>query len=300
MRSPIDFLRRFGGCLVCFALLVGAANGEIIRVMPDVDEAGVLVGDSWANATNLQRAVEIANNGDEIWVASGLYPSRLEIRNHLSLYGGFVGAETTRAERPAGGAPSILSGDLGGDDLDGGDGIVDSRAQIVGSNSNVIIYLPFALMFEIDGFTITAGGRDDSPTAGGIHAASGGEIAVSNCAFMGNHIALKGASGETLAIEGCSFVANENTRGGTQNFGGAVVWRGDELAVEGCVFERNETGGWGGAISAENGVATIYEQHFCWQPIPRSDRVGWGCGIAQELDGHSDQLRVRAERSDRR
>jgi len=79
-------------------------------------------GLSWANAfTDLQNALSISVEGDEIWVAKGTYyatksnnrDTSFLIRNGVNLYGGFFGNEVSISERNIINNVSILSGDIG-------------------------------------------------------------------------------------------------------------------------------------------------------------------------------------------
>ena len=85
-------------------------------------------GSSWGDAyTDLQSALGVVAEGDEIWVAQGVYKpttgtSRLtsfELDKGVALYGGFLGNESELSQRnddPASNG-TILSGDLSGDDV---------------------------------------------------------------------------------------------------------------------------------------------------------------------------------------
>lgn len=83
-------------------------------------------GGSWDDAfLDLQDALDVAQAGDEIWVASGTYkPDRGTGDRTISfvmvpgvpLYGGFAGWESSLNERDWRANPTVLSGDLNGDD----------------------------------------------------------------------------------------------------------------------------------------------------------------------------------------
>jgi len=157
------------------------APASVIRVKPGADLANASAGATWADATNLQRALGLAVTGDEIWVASGVYypdegegqtdDSRsavFQVRNAIKLFGGFAGTETALAERDlAAAAPSVLSGDIEQDDLSGGDSITSATSSIRGENSPNIVLAVSAGAWTLDGFTITGGG-DFRGTEGGV------------------------------------------------------------------------------------------------------------------------------------
>ncbi|MBI4718222.1 MAG: right-handed parallel beta-helix repeat-containing protein [Planctomycetes bacterium] len=95
--------------------------------------AGTNDGTSWSDAyVDLQDALDDARGRGEcpceVWIAAGVYrPDRgtgdreasFELADLVDLYGGFAGWESCRAERDSRANPTILSGDLlGDDDLD--------------------------------------------------------------------------------------------------------------------------------------------------------------------------------------
>ena len=58
----------------------------------------------WATAfQTIQPAVDAAATGDEVWVAEGTYTGTgsnvVEMKSHITLYGGFAGGETTLDQR---------------------------------------------------------------------------------------------------------------------------------------------------------------------------------------------------------
>ncbi|MEO1619945.1 MAG: DUF4114 domain-containing protein [Cyanobacteria bacterium J06632_3] len=77
-------------------------------------------GSSWQNAfIDLQAAIALAVDGDEIWVAQGTYvpgssrSATFAISNAIEIYGGFDGSETQKSERDWQLNPTILSGEIG-------------------------------------------------------------------------------------------------------------------------------------------------------------------------------------------
>lgn len=78
-------------CLSTFA--------RIIRVNPKLPN-GIGPGDSWKTAySNLQSAINIANDGDEIWISAGTIIGNISCLKPLSFYGGFIGTENNKEER---------------------------------------------------------------------------------------------------------------------------------------------------------------------------------------------------------
>src|SRR5690606_26038037 len=95
-------------------------------------------GSSWPDAyTSLQDALAEAGDGDEIWIAAGVYypdegigqindnrDSTFNIPPGVALYGGFAGGEVKLEDRNWDTRPTVLSGDIDGDDTVDGRGVV--------------------------------------------------------------------------------------------------------------------------------------------------------------------------------
>jgi len=148
--------------------------------------AGSPDGCSWANAfPNLQDALAVAVNGDQIWVADGTYypdqgggntpgdrSASFAITDGVSLYGGFSGIgtnETLLSQRNPDPATNgtVLSGDLGtaADINNPPTGYSDNSYHVV-----YIVALTNATV--VDGFTITKGyanGSGDDTLGGGLY-----------------------------------------------------------------------------------------------------------------------------------
>jgi len=127
-------------------------------------------GSSWADAyTDLQTALTTATAGDEIWVAEGIYTpgssrgDSFSLKNDVEIYGGFAGTESIRTQRDYTSNYSVLSGDIGGDDITDSHGLVTNTTNIVGGNSYHVIDNSNILTSTLDGFFITAGKGRDRP-----------------------------------------------------------------------------------------------------------------------------------------
>ena len=117
---------------------------DIIHVKPAQSGSGD--GGSWLNAATLQDALQnLADAGDEIWVAKGVYTPGLSPTDTFSLtpgvavYGGFAGTESERSQRDWETNVTVLSGDIGGDDIVDANGVVTDTANIVGVNSYHVV-----------------------------------------------------------------------------------------------------------------------------------------------------------------
>jgi hypothetical protein len=68
-------------------------------------------GASWSTAfPAVQPALDVASDGDQIWVAAGAYFENIAITNGVALYGGFVGTESALGQRDWTNYLSILDG----------------------------------------------------------------------------------------------------------------------------------------------------------------------------------------------
>lgn len=247
------------------------AHTHIIFVDKNADPNGE--GTSWYDAfINLQDALAVANEGDEIWVAKGIYKSdeginqtigdhwvSFQLVEDVALYGGFVGGEVLRTQRDCRKNLTVLSGDIGKSDYY----TDNSRHVVIGANIAII-----------DGFTITGGyalGTNGggmlnykcSPTVrncvltknrasaiqseeytpyGGNGGAGGGMYnhdshpIVTNCTFSGNS-----ASGKHRHP-----VAGIYLRAGS---GGGMCNYGSLPTVTNCAFEGNSAFMGGGIIN---------------------------------------------------
>ncbi len=220
-------------------------------------------GQSWKTATNgVQSALGLsrllAGQITEIWVAAGTYrpdvgtgdrDDSFELSiNGLSVYGGFAGGETDLGERDVEANPTILSGDLAGNDgpdfsgngensyhvvttkqtgaceliLEGicVDGLTQFECQDMGQHA----WLGYGTTcssgavepIRLDGFTI-AGGNANHPTETGDKQGGGirnvvDDLVLENCTLTGNAASLSGGAmfdaGLSTIVSHCEFSGN--------------------------------------------------------------------------------------------
>lgn len=207
----------------------------------DADATGSGDGTSWADAfPHLQAALAVADAGDQVWMAEGLYKptddgpdpedrtATFALSNGVALYGGFAGTETTLEERDWTVYETILSGDVGvpGDSLDNSYHVV----TVSGADSTAIL----------DGFIIqhgTANGGSEPDDRGG------GFLLLSASPTLRN-----------LTIRW-----NTAAGGGEQLGGGMYVEDGSSL-MEDILFERNVA--FGGGLYASGGQLTLRRVRF--------------------------------------
>ncbi len=214
-------------------------------------------GLDWPTAfADLQCALDVAHSGDEIWVGTNLNDFRpgtaraasYHLVSGVGLYGGFVGFETTRAQRPVldfsnASLHSLLTGDLFGND--GAGQLADNALHVVdGSGSG-----PGTVF---DGFLVhrgaATGASADDQNGGGLLIGSGAPPRVANDLFQANSAASNGggayAAGD-LVLTNVLFDNNIAVGSG----GGAYA--GSRAAVTGGSFTNNRgTTFYGGGLYA--------------------------------------------------
>ena len=161
--------------LISFLILIQPkivlALGAPIYV--DKDAIGADNGSSWGDAyTSLQSALDVAGSGDQIWVATGVYTptnttgqsATFHLISGVEIYGGFDGGEENLEDRDWLAYPTVLSGDLDGNDTTDAHGVLTSTAGIVGTNAyHVVVGSAVTQTAVSDGFFITGGHADVKP-----------------------------------------------------------------------------------------------------------------------------------------
>ncbi|MCL4835894.1 MAG: tandem-95 repeat protein, partial [Caldilineaceae bacterium] len=250
-------------------------------------------GQSWETAYRyVQDALDEANSQPsldfDIWVAAGVYypdvdkdgghtnNSRSEsftLRyDNVRLYGGFAGSETARHQRNLATNPTILSGDIDGNDATTG-GVVLSVADIAGSNAYHVLYLDGVTNEQItsatrmDGFTITAGqasGSSQPANSGGALYCNGlgsGKrcsptlanviFSANTATFRGGALYNNGSSSGNSSPNLMNVAFFANSASGSPAYGGAIYndgYQGSSSPVLVNVTFANNTSGAGGAI----------------------------------------------------
>jgi len=261
----------------------GAGSGASAapRWYVDLDAPSGGDGTSWARASrDLATVLAQVRPADEVWVASGTYrpapaggtrEASFVLVEGLRLYGGFGGGETSLAARDPAAHPTILDGDLAGDD--GPD--FTNRAD----NSYQVVVATDAHLALIDGFTIR-GGYADGPGLGatpdsrdqgsGINVYHG-PITVRNCTLTENWASNHGTVNDHSTgsvFEACAFVANKSAQFGA----GLYLHHEAATSVFDCLFQDNEsvTDGAGCYVRAHHGARI----DFCRFEGNRAERGG--------------------------
>ncbi len=224
---------------LCTAAAAAGSAHAAIRYVNVGLATGSNDGSSWANAyrgvDGIATAVTASVAGDEVWVAAGTYrptatTSRtvsIVLKTGVGIYGGFAGSEATRDERDIALNPTIVTGDLLGND--------SGTLNLTDNSYHVFVGSGAAATAVLDGFTIR-GGYANGATASNLD--KGGGLIILN-------------SGSPT-IRNCSFLGNRCTFGG-----GAVYIFTAAATFTGCRFEGNAGGSFGGAFDMNNVVGTF-------------------------------------------
>lgn len=262
----------------------------------DASQAGAEDGLSWATAfRDLHEALALAQVQTspvvQIWVAGGEYrpappggprAKSFVVPARVALYGGFAGYETELGQRDVQANPTILSGDLNGDD---GPGFVQNDEN----SFHVVVLTPQADV-RLDGFTIRGGNADglESPHrwgAGVLVLASGPLVA--DCTFTSNSASHYGGAAYlsgNLSVQSSRFLGNRARTA----YGGAIYSTGGSLDLLDCVFLGNRAdGGQGGAVRMSSG--TLHGCRF-EQNVATSDGGGlYASGTVSVVDCHFER-----------
>lgn len=114
-------------------------------------------GASWSTAfIKISQALAALKNGGEVWVKTGTYPERLTLNTYTTIYGGFLGFETSSGQRLPNAFPTIISGGRAGRVID----------------------MPTGSRVTLDGLTICYGKAD---RGAGIRCTTNSTVTIRNC-----------------------------------------------------------------------------------------------------------------------
>ncbi len=224
------------------------------------DAPGVQTGNSWFAAfVTLQDALTAAAacpNVTQIWVKEGVYypdegqgqvdnstAASFVIPPGVALYGGFSGAELTLTQRSWPAHPTVLSGDVDGNDTNtDGNFVAEDSSQLQGANAYHVLWLdgtagtPITATTRLDGFTVTGGFANGfSPTetgGGGLYCLGRGagsqcSPTIANVVFSGSKASYYGgalfADGSNGG-ESSPTIVNAVFTGSAARYGGGAVY----------------------------------------------------------------------------
>lgn len=267
------------------ALMISAGLARAGTIFVDASKPpnsgnGASWGTAFGGRTGLQAALAIAQSGDEVWVADGVYApglngaprsSTFALKNGVRVLGGFAGGETSADQRDPSLHVAVLSGDMAGNG--------SNWPNYADNAYRVVTCVSLGPTTELDGFTIRDGHNDDPAfpfqgygagmvVSGGAMTIRrcdftanyadwlGGGLAildasplVEDCVFSGNqgHSGCNAAQARSNAIfRNCAFVGDSHVTGGTAGVGilsGPLLPSGDDgsnLTVEDCLFSIDE------------------------------------------------------------
>lgn len=112
---------------ILILLITLSSNFCNAQIFVNLNATGSNNGASWENAyTDLQNAISVAEENDQIWMAAGTYypgqngatrSTTFLVTKGIEIYGGFNGSEVNLSERNINKHITILSGDLNQDDI---------------------------------------------------------------------------------------------------------------------------------------------------------------------------------------
>lgn len=236
------------------AVLFGALSLAAKTNYVDWQATGTGDGTSWIDAySNLPAAVSGSVSNDEIWVAQGAYraganrSSSFSMKAFVRIYGGFTNGMTDLTQRDWLVHPSILSGDVDGNN----EHDANNAYHVVSPQNDGMM----------DGFHIQHGYANGSNpnNYGGAVYANNQYFRFANCAFISNYSAAAGGAigfivggrPRPTVFENCRFVENVSA-----THGGAVYMSWAVNAIfSNCLFAGNQALGpqGGGAFHSSEG-----------------------------------------------
>ncbi len=234
-----------------------AANFLRTRIYVDSRADGANDGLNWENAfTSLQDALDIAQKGNKILVAQGLYTPDIgqdrdpgdyslsfAIPNGAEVKGGYAGLGDANPDaRDVVMYETILSGDLNSDD-EGVRDVYDLYGEMsrLDNSLHVVTAHDIDNTTLLDGFTITAGNSHDGAGIQLIRS----DMIISQCTIEKNR------SGR---------LSGDGSDGWGQ--GAGISCFHSEPALLACTFRLNFSGAWGGALHSLRGSPTVRDCFF--------------------------------------
>lgn len=292
---------------------VAGALGRPARVVPrrhyvDAAANGANTGASWLDAfVDLQSALLLAGPADEVWVAAGTYrPSPWDatasfvVPSGLQLLGGFAGYETAAWQRDPVTHVTVLSGDIGQDDVIGAGWPLGWNIGSANSG-HIVVASGCDSSTLVDGFTLAGGSTGPVGTSAGHPLMYGGGLFATNaslvvrrCTFTHNLAAFASGGGAYISdgspvFEDCRFVQNyAHVAGG----GGLAVVGSGAPVLRGCEFQGNVAvagsisagdGDGAGILSYAAGGLTLdrcrFEANTARPFYSVGDEIGYGGGV---------------------
>jgi hypothetical protein len=253
--NEFNYLFRKSSIFIVAIVILLASFSQALAMVYYVSPTGSETnsGTTWSQAKDkISDAVAIANEGDEIWVASGQYNERLvnrvidTIAVNVALYGGFAGGESSLSER----------------------NFEVNKTIINGMNEGILIKISdsAASSTRIDGFYIT-GGRGFH--GGGIKTVASAPIITNNTIFnnysngLGGGISVWGfhpTANQHPLITGNTIVENYAFEDAGDGGGIGITYSNPTITKN--VISRNYANQNGGAIAIYNGSSPTIVSNY--------------------------------------
>ena len=204
-------------------------------------------GHTWETAKHtIQNAASSSTDGDEIWVAGGVYPAYstntadlsrgvIELSKAVGLYGGFAGTETQRSRRDPDRNPTVIDGNL------------DQPS------SGIYIYSSVISGAMIDGFVIRNCAQrlvppylPGSPAYGAIYITTHSPVVISNNILINNDYGIYSSAQSSIRVFNNRIIGN--TSGGIRCIGSPLI--------AGNIIRGNGSPGNGAGICVEGTTST--------------------------------------------
>ncbi len=236
-RSPWTLV----GCLLLAGMALGMtcspALSTVIHVRTDGNDSND--GLTWETAMQtIQAGLDAAGEGDEVWVAAGVYLQRtITMPSGPAMDGGFDGTETERERRDWEANVTILDSNHAGRVL--------TVASSAGPGS------------RIDGFTIRNGDGDDQ--GGGIHCGAGSPTITNNTI-----VANEAWEGGGVWCSGSPTIASNTISANWAASGGGIYSTGGSPTISNNLIKDNTGPGpsdgfhGGGGIRCAGGAPAIF------------------------------------------
>lgn len=284
-------------------IVLDAAAAAVIYVNAKAAPGGN--GSSWAHAFNdVQSALNLAASeahagatSETIWVAKGTYAPTVGtfvLPTNLAIYGGFAGNETSLNQRNIAGNPTILSGDLLGNDINNpsNPGYLATKAD-----NAMHVVTAIGVTATLDGVTIIDGYATGTfvPSQGIFNGIGAGivdinsNLTVKNSIFSNNFANQLGAAiaQENLFAPGNLTISNSQFLNNSSGMGGGAVNTGTlaaatSLSIDHSTFINNRSG-FGGAIADDSTPLRVTNSAFI-------NNTAAGSGGAVVLNGYQNDL----------
>lgn len=222
-------------------------------------------GSSWVDAyTSLQTALSVAQDDEEIWLASGVYKPHASNRDvsfnitqqNLKIYGGFAGTELQLSQRLYGANETILSGDLANNDVNLAS-YVDNYSNTTRNTDNsyhIVTISATGNNLLLDGLTIKDAHNNKSATERGgaiVKDKTVADLTLNNCIVKDNVSRNDNAGlvceyelNNTSGARGNLIITNSRFSNNMSRWASGIYSfvRGNtnvDIVVENCLFSKN-------------------------------------------------------------